>query len=469
MADTAARKLHIVMFPWLAFGHMIPFLELAKLIAQKGHKISFISTPKNIERLPKLPPDLVTPDLISFIKVPLPLVKNLPENAEATVDLPTDQGPYLKVAYDSLQETVARFLEESAPDWVFYDFAPYWLGPVAAKLNIPSVYYCVMAAYVLAFIGPTEDADRKGPEDWTVSPKWVPFPSPVAFRYYEVMKMIEAFREHETRVSDIDRFKSSAQGCDVLAVKSCYDFEPEWLKLLEDLHRKPVIPVGHLPPTPYDDGGKDEAWTEMKEWLDKRKKGSVLFVGFGSEAKLSQDELTEIALGVELSGLPFLWVLRKQRVFADSEVIEFPDGFEERTKGRGVVWTSWGPQVKILSHDAVGGYLMHSGLGSVVEAVQFGKALILLTFYADQGLNARVLEEKKMGYAVPRNEQDGRFTREAVAESVKLVMVEEEGKVYRDKVKEMRGMFGDRGKQDRYVDNLLTRLQQIQKERKPIS
>ncbi|KAK6775059.1 hypothetical protein RDI58_026060 [Solanum bulbocastanum] len=57
MAENS-KKMHIAVFPWLAFGHMIPYLELSKLIAQKGHKISFISTPRNIDRLPILPPNL---------------------------------------------------------------------------------------------------------------------------------------------------------------------------------------------------------------------------------------------------------------------------------------------------------------------------------------------------------------------------------------------------------------------------
>lgn len=41
-----SKKFHIAVFPWVAFGHMIPFLELSKLIVGKGHKISSISTPK---------------------------------------------------------------------------------------------------------------------------------------------------------------------------------------------------------------------------------------------------------------------------------------------------------------------------------------------------------------------------------------------------------------------------------------
>jgi UDP:flavonoid glycosyltransferase YjiC (YdhE family) len=93
-----------------------------------------------------------------------------------------------------------------------------------------------------------------------------------------------------------------------------------------------------------------------------------------------------------------------------------------------------------------------------VEALTFQKALILLTFYSDQGINARVLEEKKIGYSIPRNELDGSFTRDSVAESLRLVMVSEEGKMYRDKAKEMSGLFGDRDRQDKYVDNILIYL-----------
>ncbi|KAI7980265.1 UDP-glycosyltransferase 91A1 [Camellia lanceoleosa] len=87
MADDG--KLHIVMVSWLVLGHMILYLELTKLIAQKGHKVSFVSTPRNIDRLPKLPPSLYY--LLNFAKIPLPSTENLPENTDATSDLPYDK------------------------------------------------------------------------------------------------------------------------------------------------------------------------------------------------------------------------------------------------------------------------------------------------------------------------------------------------------------------------------------------
>ncbi|KAK7852682.1 udp-glycosyltransferase 91a1 [Quercus suber] len=355
------KKLHIAFFPWLAFGHMIPYLELAKIIAQKGHHISFISTPRNIDRLPKLPPNLAL--LIDLVKLPLPHVDNLPDNVEATNDVPLNNVSYLKKAYDALQDSMTQFLQDSKPDWVFYDFVPYWL---------------------LDF-----------------------------YRFVEVM-----------------------DGCDIMVVRSCMELEPKWLQLQEDLHQKPVIPVGQLPTTVHNSRDNEtETWLWMKEWLDKQAKSSVVYVAFGSEAKPTQEELTEIALGLEQS-----------------------KGFEERTKGQGVVCTSWAPQLKILAHDSIGGFLSHSSWSSVVEALQFERPLIILTFYADQGLNAKLLEEKQFGYLIPRNEQDGSFTRDSVAKSLRLVIVEEEGKMYRDKAKEMKGLFGDKKSQDKYLDSFLDYL-----------
>ncbi|KAL6983861.1 hypothetical protein U1Q18_017235 [Sarracenia purpurea var. burkii] len=467
---TKDDKLHIVVFPWLAFGHMIPFLQLSKLIAKKGHRITFVSTPRNIDRLPKLPPHLSA--LITFVKLPLPAVDNLPENAEATIDLPYDKIKYLKKSYDQLQEPIAKILEDTAPDWVVFDFANYWVGPIAAKLGVSSAYFSIFIAATLCFVGPVSHLmglasgeARAKPEDFTVPPKWVPFESTVAFRLFEIKRIFDEVENSDENISGMYRMGAGIDGCDLLTVRSSYEFEPEYLQLLEEMHRKPVIPVGHLPPMVVDkdsgDGELDdyEEWKEIKEWLDKETKGSVVYVAFGSEARPSQLEVTEIALGLELSEFPFFWALRKQRGSVDTDVVELPDGFEERMKGRGVVWTSWAPQLKILNHDSVGGFLSHSGWSSVVEAIQFEKPLILLSFLADTGLIARLLEEKKMAYSIPRDYQDGSFTMDSVAESLRLVVTEEGGKIYRDKVKEVRGVFADRNIQDKYVNNLLDYFQ----------
>lgn len=313
-------KLHILMFPWLAFGHMIPFLELSKLIAQKGHRVTFVSTPKNIDRLPKLPQNLSP--LITLVKIPLPHVDKLPENAEATVDLPYDKVKYLKSAYDELQQPITQLIQDTSPDWVVYDFAPYWLGPIAAKLGVSCAFFSIFNSATLGFCGPPSvlmglsGENRTKPEDFTVSPKWVPFESTVVFRLFEIKRVFDDVAGDDENISAMYRMGGAIDGSDVVLVRSSYEFEPEWLNLLAEIYKKPVIPVGYLPPTPINhdlNDDNDKEWKSIKDWLDKQPRRSVVYVAFGSEAKPSQHELTEIAHGLELSGLPFFWVLRKQR------------------------------------------------------------------------------------------------------------------------------------------------------------
>ncbi|KAI3717141.1 hypothetical protein L1987_68536 [Smallanthus sonchifolius] len=460
MAENDDVKLHIAMFPWLAFGHLIPFLELAKLMASKGHNISFISTPRNIDRLPKIPQTL-TP-FITFIKINLPKLQNLPQNAESTRDLPANKVKYLKIASDGFKEPVTDFIKTSSPNWIIYDFATYWLGPIAAQHGVGTAYFSVFPAHVLGFMGSPEPMmygdDRTSVEEFLERPKWVSFESEVRPSFFQLVQISENLSPDGDNVSDTYRFGATVHSCDAVVVRSSFGFEPDWLNLLNGLYKKPVIAAGLLPaeePNDDDNGG----WLKTKKWLDMHEKRSVVYIAFGTETKPSQYELTQLALGLELSGLPFFWVLIDQRGLSDEEVVELPRGFEERTRGYGVVCRGWAPQFKIVSHDSVGGLLIHSGMSSVVEGLQLGKPLVLLPFTIDQGLIASYLVEKKMACRVDRADADGSFTPESVADSLSRVMVKEDGKVYREKAKEMMSLFGDRNVQDKCLDALMHFLQ----------
>ncbi|KAJ0969634.1 hypothetical protein J5N97_022511 [Dioscorea zingiberensis] len=131
--------LHIAMLPWLAMGHLLPFFELSKRLALHGHHISFISTPRNLQRLPTLPPHLSP--LISFIPLPLPFIEHLPPTAEATVDLPSDDlRPLLRKAFDSFHLSLPSLLRPTPPHWLLFDYAAHWAPSLAADLGIPSAF-----------------------------------------------------------------------------------------------------------------------------------------------------------------------------------------------------------------------------------------------------------------------------------------------------------------------------------------
>ncbi|KAK1369011.1 UDP-glycosyltransferase 91C1 [Heracleum sosnowskyi] len=463
------KVLHIVMFPWLAIGHLRPFLLLSEILAQKGHKISFVSTPRNIQRLPKIPSNLV--HLIDLVTFALPQVENLSPHEESSMDIPNSKAQFLKIAFDLLKSDLLTFLENTRPkpDWILYDYASYWLPSLASELGISTAYLCLFSAAFMAFLGPPsflisgEDGRSKG-EDYTVVPKWVPFQSDVAYRLHEIMKNVDGESGNESGTSDSVRFGLSLAECDLVLIRTSIEFEPEWFHLVCELYKKPVVPVGLLPPcdnkTEFNDDDDESGY--IREWLDKQKVSSVVYVALGSEAVLSQEELSKLAHALERSELPFFWVLREPPWLGNGSQLQLlPDGFIERIKSRGIVHVGWVPQVKILSHSAVGGFLTHCGWNSVIEALGCGRVLILFPVMNDQGINARILKGKKVGFEIPRDEKDGTFTVESVADLLRMAMVSQEGESVRSNAKEMMRLFGNGIRNDKYIENLVSQLENI--------
>ncbi|MCL7029071.1 hypothetical protein MKW94_001093 [Papaver nudicaule] len=259
-----------------------------------GHRISFISTPRNLRRLVRY--NNQSSSLINFVSFPLAKDENLRYEAEATIDLPLEQVPYLKKAYDSLEGPVSIFLETSRPDWIIYDFAPHWLPPIASRLHIPCCFFSIFNASVNCFLSPppgstesdSDSRNRKTLEDFTVLPKWIPFPTNLAFRIHEIRKIFSStFEINGSGVSDEHRYRSTIQGCAFVAIRSCMEFESDYLSLLEKLFGKPIIPVGLLPPPSSadhvndDEDDKHQEWMRMRDWLDKQEEKSVVYIALG--------------------------------------------------------------------------------------------------------------------------------------------------------------------------------------------
>ncbi|CAH2075723.1 unnamed protein product, partial [Thlaspi arvense] len=88
-------------------------------------------------------------------------------------------------------------------------------------------------------------------------------------------------------------------------------------------------------------------------------------------------QLTEIACGLEASGHNFTWVVFGKDDEKEEERDKWlPKGFEERMKGRGMIIKGRAPQLLILDHLSVGGFLTHCSWNSVIEGITAGLPLI---------------------------------------------------------------------------------------------
>ncbi|AES75342.1 putative soyasaponin III rhamnosyltransferase [Medicago truncatula] len=449
------KSLHVVMVPWLAMGHILPFFELAKILAQNGHTVTFINSPKNIDQMPKTPKTLQP--FIKLVKSPLPYIEEL-QGAESTQNVPLNLTGYLKLAYDGFQDRVTEIFKTSKPDWVFCDLVSDWLPSIAKSFNIPCAYYSIGAARNLVFFNPPgerTDIDLYSP------PKWVPFQTTIHLKRYEVMRIQSAVKNDYGRKfsrSDADKLYASV---DLFLFRTSRELEGEWLDYISDQYKVPVVPVGLLPPPMQirddEEDEKNPEWVKIKAWLDSKESSSIVYIGFGSESKLSQQDITELAHGIELSRLPFFWALKDLK----EGVLELPKGFEERTKERGIVWKTWVPQFKILTHGSIGGCMTHCGPSSVFEMLYLGHVLVTLPYLLDQCLFARVLEEKKVAVEVPRSEPDGAINRDCVAKTLRLVIVDEEGSIYRNNAKEMGKVVSSKDLHNEYIKNFIATLQKF--------
>ncbi|XP_038889206.1 UDP-glycosyltransferase 90A1-like [Benincasa hispida] len=172
------------------------------------------------------------------------------------------------------------------------------------------------------------------------------------------------------------------------------------------------------------------------EWLEgKLKQGKgVLYVAFGSEAEISSEQIKEIEIGLEESGVNFLWTKKGQ---------DKDKGFEERVKDRGIIVREWVNQWEVLKHEAVKGFLSHCGWNSVVESLSCGVPILTYPLMVEQSLNARmVVDELTAGMRPSKgpSSMKGSVKGKVLKRFVRELMEGEKGKEVRKKAMEISEM-----------------------------
>ncbi|XP_062190765.1 DIMBOA UDP-glucosyltransferase BX9-like [Phragmites australis] len=262
---------------------------------------------------------------------------------------------------------------------------------------------------------------------------------------------------HATMARCLECLLESARCSSGVIINTLQDLESSELQKIANGLGVPIYAIGPL--HKISSGTESSLLAQDRtcmEWLDKQETDSVLYVSFGSLASMDEKELLETAWGLANSQRPFLWVIRHNLV-QSSEQASLPDGFEEATRGRGMV-VSWAPQQDVLGHRAVGGFWTHNGWNSTLESICEGVPMICRPQFADQMINMRYVQEVwKIGF-----ELEGELERGKIEGAVRRLLCEEEGREMRQRAKDFRNKavncMDEGGSSKTAIDLLLKRI-----------
>ncbi|KAI8532773.1 hypothetical protein RHMOL_Rhmol11G0240300 [Rhododendron molle] len=448
-------QLHVFFFPMMAHGHMIPTLDIAKLFAARGVKSTIITTPlnvhyfqKSVERTNQLGFEMG----IKTIKFPA-AAAGLPEGCESVDQITSDDMiPNFFKATTMLQDPLERILDEVRPDCIVADMFFPWATEAAAKFGIPRLVFHGTSFFALCA---SENLRLYKPHR-EVSSDDEPFLVPDLPHQIKLTKM--QLPQHERSESETDfarlvvRMKESELLSYGVIVNSFYELETEYADYYRDVLKRRAWHIGpvSLCNREIEDKaqrGKEASIDEHEclKWLDSKKLNSVIYICFGSVAKFDASQLYEIAMGIESSGQQFIWVVRRgENENASEEWL--PAGFEERMKDKGLIIRGWAPQVLILDHEAVGGFVTHCGWNSTLEGISAGVSMATWPVFAEQFYNEKLVTEiLRIGISVgalkwKTRTTSGGVTREQIGKAVRRVMVGKEAEEMRNRAKEFKEM-----------------------------
>ncbi|KAL1291502.1 hypothetical protein HN51_060024 [Arachis hypogaea] len=403
-------QLHFVVFPFMAQGHMIPMMDIAKLLLQRNNVIvTVITTTQNAARFTSTFARFIDSGYqIRLIQLQFPYKEaGLPEGCE-NLDMLHSLGNALNLfnALSLLREPVEKIFEELSPppSCIVSDMSLPYTIHIAKKFNIPRISFVGVSCYCLMCYEALRTSDVKEsikdeteyfvipglPDEIEVTKAQVPGPADENWnKFYQ-----------EIHAAEADTYG--------IIMNSFQELEPEYERMYKKVRKDKVWCVGpvslsnkdHLDKAQRGNKVSTEEWMHQK-WLDSQKPKSVIYVCLGSLCNLTATQLIEIGLALEESKRPFIWVIRKGSQLEALEKRIKEDGFEERIKDQSLIIRGWAPQLLILSHPSVGGFLTHCGWNSNLEAICAGVPMLTWPLFADQFLNEKlVVKVLKVGVKV---------------------------------------------------------------------
>lgn len=445
---------HMVFIPVPAVGHLISTVEIAKLLLARDQRLSITMI------LMKVPYD--NPKINSYSQTlssvsPRFHFVDLPLDDSAIAHLQSISrynliAEMVEIHKVRVQEMISGMINESILVAVVVDMFCTPFVDVARELGLPSYVFLTSGAGFLGLAlhlhGLRDDqivdfSEVKGSDIEFDVPTFVNR-VPARVLPSDVLDN----KTHRTSLLIVPRWFRRADG---ILVNTFAELEPHAIEALsKDSNIPRVYPVGPL--LKLTGNAKDAENEVVKKdglfeaaimnWLDDQPPSSVVYLCFGSLGSFENNQNREIALALENVKCRFLWSVRmaSRKPEADPYDDFLPKGFLERTAGMGMVM-SWAPQIAILSHPAVGGFVSHGGWNSMLESLWFGVPLITWPRYAEQHINSFQLVHElglAMEIKIDNSQNNVIVTSDEIEIGIRQLMDPIESVEIRENVKQMK-------------------------------
>lgn len=382
-------------------GHIIPMVDMAKLVAQRFVTVTIVTTPLNATRFGAVIARAIESGLpIKFLQLRFPAVEaGLPEGCESIDNLPSfNLSRNFFAAVYMLQEPLEKMLEEikPSPSCILSDKHVTWTADTAKKFQIPWIIFdgmscftqiCTHNLYTSRVHENVADSERFAVPN---------LPHHIEFTKAQLPGLFNP--RSPSAAAFHGRIRAAEVGAYGVVINSFEELERDYVNEFKKMRGDKVWCVGPLSLCNKDKLDKAQRGNKASidqnkilQWLDSWEPGSVVYACLGSLSSLAPPQLIELALGLEASEHPFVWVVREGNKQKEIENWILKEGFEERTKGRYLLIRGWAPQVLILSHPAIGGFLTHCGWNSTLEGICAGVPMITWPLFAEQFFNEKLV------------------------------------------------------------------------------
>ncbi|KAG2394295.1 7-deoxyloganetin glucosyltransferase [Vigna angularis] len=339
MSISNSEKGHVVCVPFPAQGHVIPFMQLSKLLLCSGFHITFVNTEFNHKRLVKsLGEEFVKGQPgFQFETIPDGLS---PSEKDATQSIAALCDSTAKHCFEPLKELVKRLNashEVPLVTSIMYDGLMGFAGKVAKELNIAEQQFWTASACGLLGYLQFDEVVKRG---------IIPFQDESFTTDGSLEKNLDWIGGMKNmRIRDLPSFVRTTTldetnfVCFGLEAKTCMRSSSIIINTFQELEDEVLNALMAINPNIYNIGplqllgrhfpDKDNGFTasgsnlwkhdlECIKWLDQWQPSSVIYVNYGSITVMSENHLKEFAWGLANSNLPVLWIKRPDLVMGES-------------------------------------------------------------------------------------------------------------------------------------------------------